>query len=329
MTTINPPSAAVRSLAEVPGWELVVVGDEKSPPDWELEGARYLSLEEQHDLFGELAGLIPRSHYSRKNLGYLYAASRGATQILDTDDDNLPYPSTSWDFSRDVQGRMLRADGWVNVYRAFTSELIWPRGLPLDSIGSGGEVTGSENAACPVQQFLADGDPDVDAIYRLVLGNDCVFERSPSAILERGTLSPFNSQNTLFFGESFPLLYLPSHVSFRMTDIWRSFVAQYAMWQHGGRLAFHAASAVQDRNPHDLMRDFEQEIPGYTRNREVCSVLAEATAHLSAAQRVTVAATAAALWEALIAHDVIPSEERAILAAWLDAMTGAIEEHPV
>jgi hypothetical protein len=50
----------------------------------------------------------------------------------------------------------------------------------------------------------------------------------------------FNSQNTVFFLDAFPLLYLPGHVSFRMTDIWRSFVAQAAVSHHDGAIAFHA-----------------------------------------------------------------------------------------
>jgi hypothetical protein len=30
-----------------------------------------------------------------------------------------------------------------------------------------------------------------------------------------------------------PLLYLPSHCCFRMTDIWRSFIAQRCLWELG------------------------------------------------------------------------------------------------
>ena len=37
-------------------------------------------------------------------------------------------------------------------------------------------------------------------------------------MLGSGTISPFNSQNTLFTRAVFPLLYLPTYVTFRFTD---------------------------------------------------------------------------------------------------------------
>jgi hypothetical protein len=74
------------------GWHIIIVGDRKTPADFDLPGADYLSVERQHDLFGELASIIPLNHYARKNLGYLYAMRQGAELIAETDDDNIPYP---------------------------------------------------------------------------------------------------------------------------------------------------------------------------------------------------------------------------------------------
>ena len=54
----------------------------------------------------------------------------------------------------------------------------------------------------------------------------------------------------------YPLLYLPAYCSFRMTDIWRSFVAQRIAWENGWRLLFHGPTMEQERNVHDLMKDF-------------------------------------------------------------------------
>ena len=53
------------------------------------------------------------------------------------------------------------------------------------------------------------------------------------------TWCPFNSQNTAWWRDAVPLLYLPAYCSFRMTDIWRSFVAQRIAWENGWRLLFH------------------------------------------------------------------------------------------
>ncbi|MEP6955655.1 MAG: STELLO glycosyltransferase family protein, partial [Chthoniobacterales bacterium] len=70
---------------------------------------------------------------------------------------------------------------------------------------------------------------------------------------------------------------LPAHCSFRMTDIWRSFVAQRIAWENGWSVLFHEATVRQDRNAHDLMRDFQDEVSGYLHNRAIV----EALSHLS------------------------------------------------
>ena len=90
VTTIQYPTPQLCHLAQEKGWELVVVGDTKTPDGWELEGATYLSIEDQKALGFELAELLPTCHYARKNIGYLYAISKGAKVIYDTDDDNVP-----------------------------------------------------------------------------------------------------------------------------------------------------------------------------------------------------------------------------------------------
>jgi hypothetical protein len=56
--------------------------------------------------------------------------------------------------------------------------------------------------------------------------------------LGAGAWSPFNSQNTAWYPKAYPLLYLPSYCSFRMTDIWRSFVAQRIAWENGWAVLF-------------------------------------------------------------------------------------------
>jgi hypothetical protein len=58
-----------------------------------------------------------------------------------------------------------------------------------------------------------------------------------------------------------------------MTDIWRSLVAQRIAWSNGWMVLFHEATVWQDRNQHDLMRDFQDEIPGYLYNRRIAEAL--------------------------------------------------------
>ena len=159
---------------------------------------------------------------------------------------------------------------------------VWPRGLPLDEIAASDSISGAPTSEpalvwAPIQQGLADNAPDVDAVWRLTMDRIFHFDDRDSVYLKPGTWSPFNSQSTWWWPDAFPLLYLPSCCSFRMTDIWRSFIAQRCLWEIGAGLVFHGPEVFQDRNAHDLMRDFRDEIPGYTRNKDFIEVLERLT----------------------------------------------------
>jgi hypothetical protein len=270
----TPPMVALADGVRRAGWSFVCVGDTKTPADWSLSGCDFLSIADQRQGAFATGQAVPDRHYARKNLGYLWAIARGARRIVETDDDNSPLPRF-WDAAApEVSGRLVSAAGWINAFAAFTDFPIWPRGLPLEAITeatlrarSAGSTT--EGAFCPVQQSLANGDSDVDAVYRMTRGDLLEFRVDSPLVLDIGAWCPFNSQSTTWFPEAFDLLYLPAHCSFRMTDIWRSFVVQRCLWAQGWRLAYRQASVHQDRNPHDLLKDFEAEVQGYLYNSEI------------------------------------------------------------
>jgi hypothetical protein len=280
VTTINRPTPAVVSLAEGAarsGWRFVLVGDRKSPPDFHVPGTDYLDVQEQLRRGFRFAEAAPFGHYARKNVGYLVAIRNRAEAIVETDDDNLPIDGFWDERSASISAPILRDRRWVNVYRYFSDAMIWPRGLPLDEVlGSVPPLDGAplEAPFCPVQQGLAQENPDVDAIYRLTMPLPIGF-RSRDPVVLMGALCPFNSQNTWWWPEAYPLMYLPFHCSFRMTDIWRSFVVQTILHRNGWGLSFHQATVVQDRNDHDLMKDFSDEVIGYLNNRAVMDRLAD------------------------------------------------------
>jgi hypothetical protein len=322
LTTIQPPTLCVQRLSEAlaaVGASLVVIGDRKGPFHFDLPGAAFYSLAEQKKLPFRVATLLPEGHYSRKNLGYLLALERGARCIYETDDDNAPTPS--WQpRRRQVRTRAVDRPGWVNVYRAFSDDPLWPRGFPLEQVNRpGGEVLEASakevEVDAPIQQGLADGAPDVDAVWRLILDREITFRPGPSVRLAPGSWCPFNSQSTWWWPEAYPLLYLPTHCSFRMTDIWRGFIAQRCLWELGRELVFHAAEVVQLRNPHALLRDFADEVPGYLHNHDLVRHLA------SLALRPGPAAVADNLvhcYEALVAGNFLPAAELPLVRAWVE-----------
>ncbi len=327
ITTIQPPTAAVIALASRLGRlddPLLIIGDRKGPASFELPGTQFFSLSRQLESPFDLARKLPVGHYTRKNVGYLEAIRQGAQCIYETDDDNAPLghwrPREEW-----VVARQVVATGWVNVYRCFSDERIWPRGLPLDALADSFRAGVAVDPAprsvqAPIQQGLANGSPDVDAIWRLVLDRPFDFDDGPSVLLGPGSWCPFNSQSTWWWPDAYPLLYLPSHCSFRMTDIWRSLIAQRCLWELGLGVVFHAPEVVQDRNDHDLMRDFNDEVPGYQRNRELAQVLADTPLVAGAG---AIAGNLRRCYQALVARQFFAPAELDLVAAWCDGLEQA------
>ena len=137
--------------------EFIIVGDRKSPPDFSQPGATYLDLAAQARTGFRYAAEAPAQHYARKNVGYLHAIVRGATILIETDDDNIPRPEFWQPRSAKVTARVVAHPVWTNVYRYFHPGLVWPRGLPLDQVNEPLPELGEGQAVyCPIQQGLAD-----------------------------------------------------------------------------------------------------------------------------------------------------------------------------
>lgn len=322
ITTIAEPTKCVQDLVTKllgVGGHLVVAGDKKGPQSYDLNVTTFLSLEKQTGLHFKLAKRLPTCHYARKNLGYLYAIQQRANCIYETDDDNAPLAQWKSRYLR-VDARIAETQGWINVYRYFTDEFIWPRGFPLDSVRNGNanyDLSGAEQVRieAPIQQGLANNSPDVDATWRLLHDKRIIFNEGPSIYLKTGSWCPFNSQSTWWWPEAYPLMYLPSFCSFRMTDIWRSFVAQRCLWELDRGLVFHAAEVWQDRNPHNLMSDFEAEVPGYLGNRRFVGVLEKLSLNKGIEE---VSQNLIKCYEALIRNDFFPERELSLVRAWID-----------
>ncbi len=235
--------------------------------------------------------------------------------IVETDDDN--HPEEEFWAAREIESdcRPVRFDGWVNVYSYFSKNFIYPRGMPLPHARDEPPAPGASGThRCLVQQGLADADPDVDATYRMLYPLPFDFDPGMDpVVLENGAWCPFNSQNTTFFAEAFPLLYLPTECSFRMTDIWRGFVAQRILHAKGAGVQFHGPTVRQERNDHDLHNDFLLELPGYEHNRE----MREALVSLSLDPSDSFGKSMELCYETLIGRGWVGKGEEALLAAWL------------
>lgn len=326
VTSIFEPSEGVEKIAQQcdqRGIKFIVVGDAPSPEKFEVPACDFYSLQAQKDSEFEFAKLCPARHYSRKNFGYLVAVRQGVERIVETDDDNLPYASFWEGRERQLTIPQVTDSGWLNVYQYFSDTGIWPRGLPLDQVQTKGpdwDDLATQSVDCPIQQGLANDNPDVDAIYRLILPLPLKFyEGKRSVAFGNGAWCPFNSQNTTWWKDAFPLMYLPTYCSFRMTDIWRSFVAQKIAWANGWSILFHEPTMWQERNDHNLMHDFRQEMDGYLRNTELGEVLDQVDC-LPGVDELPRNLTKC--YEKLVESSFVDPKELDLLQAWLTDLLG-------
>ena len=283
VTTIFEPSDAVRKVASHPNWCLVIVADAKTPTHAQyLAGIKdksnflvYLSLRDQDEIFPRLSNAIPRNHFARKNIGYMYAIKNGAKIIWDFDDDNINFPpidivSNIKEYKRPCKNftfHLFNPYPYFDVKETYT----WPRGFPLQFI----RYKETRPVLCAsndvknivVVQSLANIQPDVDAIYRLTRDTPFNFGATPTnslpVVVPVGAYTPFNGQATLWSSSAFMYMALPVSVPGRVSDIWRSYIAEYFLYKSSKHVAFVPPYVDQHRNLHDYMQDFNDELQLY------------------------------------------------------------------
>lgn len=295
VTTIFDPSPAIlRQTSLGSDWCTVVIGDKKSPPHFRVEGQNvfYLESAAQTALSGAMRAfvkILPWNNFGRKNIGYLYAIQRGAKTIWDFDDDNLLVFPEKLDIidKGAVEYKLPLSHSFpsYNPYVVFgaSGRPTWPRGFPLAHIKNEESWT-SELSAVKLEgdrigviQSLANGDPDVDAIYRLLMPLPFSFTNAALQdallVIPPRALTPMNAQAALFKQPAFWTLLLPISVNGRVSDIWRSYVGQRLMWDIGLYSAFSSPLVEQQRNPHNYMADFNSEIPLYEKSERLVDFL--------------------------------------------------------
>ncbi|KAJ1408974.1 STELLO-like [Sesbania bispinosa] len=250
------PSDSLRNLVKIKGWQVLAIGDSRTPSDWALKGAIFLSLEEQANLGFRVVDFLPYDSYVRKNVGYLFAIQHGAKKIFDADDrgdvidgdlgkhfdvelnEEGARQEVILQYNRDNPNRTV-----VNPYVHFGQRSVWPRGLPLENAGEIGheefytQVFGGKQF---IQQGISNGLPDVDSVFYFTRKSglealDIRFDKhAPKVALPQGLMVPVNSFNTLFHFSAFWALMLPVSVSTMASDVLRGYWGQRLLWEVGG-----------------------------------------------------------------------------------------------
>jgi len=271
-TTINPPTEAIEAFQAMKDWEIVVVGDKKTPGGYHLERGTYVSPEEQEAYDSALSEAIGWNCIQRRNFGFLWAREMNADLVAVVDDDNIPLEGWGQDL---LVGKEVEVDYYETDLPAFdpvgatNHGHLWHRGYPLELVPKRDYSSkGRKKVRVDIQADFWNGDPDVDAICRMVHAPLCQFDatRFPMAANKPG---PFDSQNTFLSRDILKDYFMFPHVG-RMDDIW----AAYYVQAKGCRAVWGRSSVYQRRNVHDLVRDMRQEYLGYENNLRLVQDLA-------------------------------------------------------
>lgn len=262
-----------------------------------LDRAFYLPVEEQklwaghHGFFGSFVRSTPWNHFSRKNLGYLFAICHKAEFVFDFDDDNyikLGDDGLVLDILPDdlvnVSVAMLGATAFNHhPMMGATVNGSWARGFPLDSLQNNATVgtvafkEGIPLSQVGVIQFQADNNPDVDAIHRITKPLPMSFQSNSAVLVPKHSYAPYNAQATIHSKLAFWGLLLPGTVTGRVSDIWRSYFAQCIFADTELRLVFAPPKIHQFRNEHNNLGDLNAEQDLYNKAGELITYLSSWT----------------------------------------------------
>jgi len=325
LTTINEPDERVSDWKKITQNETIVIGDKKTPSPWNHPSCSFISMVDQLNSEFTIANILPLNHYTRKNLGYLYAIKNGASAIIDTDDDNFPnilqwnnLLSSNFDINQHAPSENI---SFKNIYTYFSDSdtLFWPRGFPLNLINleesyiQSSDISVNHSKDVGLWQCMVNGDPDIDAIHRLIFKNTPQFTNQTPLVMGDNIFCAFNSQNTLWSdSDLFPLLYLPSTVSFRFTDILRGYIAQSVINASSQKWGFFQATSYQQRNDHNLMNDFRSEVSMYSNMEEIFQIIYESCKSTN-----SITENLMNCYSSLFKNKFVRDEELKILSSWM------------
>jgi len=297
ITTINKP-VFLESLCENirkyqhRDVDIIIIGDQKTPDLKEYcqtvseeygTPIEYLDLiDQQRKLPQVLLDIFDYNTPDRTMLGGMLAYLRGAERIIAIDDDNYV---TENDFIgwHEVVGKKekgvntIHSDtGWFNVCKMLDANTsFYPRGYPFGQRHKIEHTTNiNKNARVVANQGMVLGDPDIDAVQRLVQPVNAIgmnHQYPPQFGLTK-TWAPFNYQNTCIIRELIPCYFRPKS-GLRNADIWTAYIFQRLAEHMGDVITWGQPLVKQIRNEHDLFEDLEVELQNNKETDYFCKTL--------------------------------------------------------
>ena len=279
ITTINKITEAIKKYDNKKDWNLIVVGDKKTP-SIKLKNGIFLTLSDQKKLGFKCEKNIPINCYQRLNIGYLFALKNGAEMIASIDDDNIPLKNWGKDVSvnKKIKSKFLTSSNkFVDIlyaHKNVTKKNIWHRGFPINELENRTKqkISYKKNCVIDVEAGLWNTDPDVDAICRISNGPFNLKFNKKNFVIDNKCYSPFDTQNIIFSKRILPSMCILFDVG-RMCDIWASFITQRIMRELNSYLLFTGPTVNHVRNKHNLTHDLFDEILGLKHTTELIHLL--------------------------------------------------------
>lgn len=266
ITTINGPTEAIIKFSKKREWNLIIVGDLKTPhAKYKNINCIYLSPEKQEKKYKKISDIIGWNTSLRRNIGFIEAYNLGADVLALSDDDNIPYR----DWGKNLLiGKKTKVDYYKTKNPVFdplsvtNHPYLWHRGYPIEYISNRKSTYAGVIKIKPlIQADLWNLNPDVDAIERIIYKTEKI-KFSDFESFCCNTISPFDSQNTFLSREMIPYFMLLPKVG-RVDDIMGSYLLQMKYKSNLPYIVYCKPSVYQIRNNHDLIDDLSKEIWGY------------------------------------------------------------------
>jgi len=211
----------------------------------------------------------------RRNIALLRAIEKKPDYILVIDDDNIPdedYFETWYTVLNTPVEQICVNYGfgkapWHNYLRTSDAPIeVYPRGYPvpfrrLDDTRIEKLTKPISNSQIGVYQGISLGDPDIDAMTRIVYPAAIHSVKEKNYCLQN-VWSPYNTQNTMFAKALFPLIFVWPYCG-RYDDIYSSFVWQKFLFNNDMYAFVGDAINIQNRGERGFFKDLKDEMEGY------------------------------------------------------------------
>lgn len=288
ITTINKPHFIEDLILNAnkynyKDFNIIIIGDYKSPKNnheyinyirKKLNAdIRYLTVKDQILFLKKnksLSKILPYNWGGRKMLANYISILEKSPVTVQIDDDNFILNNNFFHHHSEV-GDIKRIplfsseNKWFNIYKSLNESKnlpIYPRGF-LQKYRFKKNKIKKENKLIKIATCngLVLNDPDIDAFTRLnwpVKVTSVKKKYLPKFGLKPNTWCTWNNQNTSTYHEVTKIYFTPASVG-RNSDIWTSMVICKIASHLNEAVSFGQPLVRQDRNFHNIMKDYDDE----------------------------------------------------------------------